>query len=163
MFNRINSIATAAAMFAAPDSAAPTAPRVLDDLTQAMRDQIAADGAKRSADLKAKAKAKAPAKGNGRAAIAKAIAAKHNANVVAASNKVRRLSRIAPICDQVVELMRGGAKHVAVMAEKVECSERDIRLAIDKLRASAYRIDRVKPMTFGFAKGFKVPSKAKAK
>lgn len=115
-------------------------------------DQKAKRDAQKAARLAA---ASAPAKVAPR--ILEDVSKQVAANVIAASNKVRRLSRISPIADRVAEMLKGGAKHVAIMAKAVECSEKDIRHAIDRLRANGYKIDRTAYMTFGYAKGFKAP------
>ena len=100
-----------------------------------------------------KAAPKAAAKGKGKAAP-----------VIAAP--VKRVSRIAPIQGRLLAKMQAaGAKGVSVaaMAESLGATEREVRLAIDRARAGANKIDRIGKGVFAFAKGFKYKPEATAK
>jgi len=63
-----------------------------------------------------------------------------------------RGGRIAPLKAPVLALLKGGPKTVKAMAEKLKVSERDVRLAIDGLRAKGYSglIKRVEVGTFAY-------------
>lgn len=103
------------------------------------------------------------------AAPAKAPAAKAPAKKAAAPKKaepvapVKRSSRVAPIQGRLLAKMQAaGAKGVGVaaMAESLGCTEREVRLAIDRARAGAIKIDRIGKGVFAFAKGFKYKPEA---
>lgn len=132
-------VAPAAAANAAP---APVAPKVDKPAVKAIKAR--ANGAK------------APAKA--------AVAAKGKAKV--AETPAKRSSRIAPVQERLLlKMQAAGAKGVGVaaMAETLGCTEREVRLAIDRARANAVKIDRVGKGVFAFAKGFKfkaAPAKA---
>lgn len=185
MRNYINTVSAFALAAFAPETETSTAsngvtlakvgsPRILPDLTQDTSTAVGTANPEKTAKLRAARKAAEakPAAKVGKPA-AKGVAARHAANVQAASDKVRRLSRVAPVCNIIVKMMRDAATraakagkasavHVAAMAEKAECSERDVRLAIDKLRAMKWQIDNKPtgaPKTFGFRKGWKIPAK----
>lgn len=132
------------------------APRILPDLSQSVSTGTGTANPAKTAALKAKRMAAGDKPGE---VAEKGVKAKHKANVIAASDKVRRISRVEPICKVIAAMMDKGPKHVAIMAKQAKCSERDIRLAIDKLRAMKWRIDRIQgaPKTFGYAPKFKRP------
>lgn len=138
--------------------AATATPRILPDLTQANADK--------PAKAKGKGKGKGGAKDSGDVSpiAAKGVAAKHAANIKAASDKVRRLSRVEPLIAPMCRLfVKAGDKgvHVATLAKALKCSELDVRHAIDKVRAMGVgrnNLARVAPKTFGLRKGYKLPT-----
>lgn len=93
-------------------------------------------------------------------------AAKGAAKAKVAETPAKRSSRIAPVQERLLlKMQAAGAKGVGVaaMAETLGCTEREVRLAIDRARANAVKIDRVGKGVFAFAKGFKfkaAPAKA---
>lgn len=143
-----------------------TAPRVLPDLTQAsalaaaLHDEKADAKAKaeKAKAVKAKAKAKVPA--IVKAGVEKAL----RESVEEASDKRRKITKSGPLVKPLHKLLSGGTKHIATLAEKLQCSEKDVRGAIDNLRRIIHPINGVnylvnKPegraKTFGYRKGWK--------
>lgn len=61
-----------------------------------------------------------------------------------------RGGRIAPLQDKVVTRLKKGSASVASMAAAFKCTERDVRLAIDRARNKGHAIKRVEKGTFGF-------------
>lgn len=98
-----------------------TAPFNGSDVTKS---NVATPAAK--AAPKAKAKAKSAAKASPKA-VAKAA---------------KRVSRIAPLQIKVLALMAKGAIMVAATAKRLGCTEREVRLSIDRARANGVRITR---------------------
>lgn len=74
-----------------------------------------------------------------------------NPTVVSQPEPIKRASRIAPIAEQVLGILRQGSATVKDMAATLGTTERDIRLAIDRSRAKGEKIQRLGPNTFGFA------------
>ncbi len=172
MFNRISTsaIAIASALYMAETETASNgvtlakspAPRILPDLSQAVSTNTGTGDADKTAKLKAARRAagvadKPTIAGKPGKVARKGVAAQHAANVVVASNKLRRISRVEPICKVIAAMMDKGPQHVATMSKKAACSEREVRLAIDKLRAMKWLIDRTAIKTFGYRPKFKRP------
>lgn len=167
MFNRINATLLASAAFAAPETTqasngvtlAKVAPRILEQGAAVSTDTGTANPDK-TARLKAAriaANGGKPDTGKPGKVARKGVAAQHKANAIVASNKLRRISRVEPICKVIATMMDKAPQHVAAMAKKAACSEREVRLAIDKLRAMKWLIDRTAIKTFGYRPKFKRP------
>lgn len=59
-----------------------------------------------------------------------------------------RGGRIAPLCEKVWAALAGGNIKIAALAANLKATERDIRLAIDKLRADGLKVYRTEPCTY---------------
>lgn len=69
-----------------------------------------------------------------------------------------RGSRVAPIMEALLKKLSSAPKarvNVAAFAQAQKCTEREVRLAIDRARNKAVKIDRVAKGEFAFAPGYK--------
>jgi hypothetical protein len=138
-----------------------TSPRVLPDLSEASR--LAADVAKDKATRKAgKPKAKANVSPTVKSGVKKAL----KESVEVASDRRVRLSKSGPLLLPLHKHLATGAKHIAVLAKSMKCSEQDVRGAIDNLRRLIHPVNGRNylvnkpggvPKTFGYKAGYKLP------
>jgi hypothetical protein len=68
----------------------------------------------------------------------------------AATSATKRASRIAPIQDKLIPMLKKSAMSVKAAAAKLNCTEREIRLAIDRARVRGENIKRLEKGVFGY-------------
>lgn len=61
-----------------------------------------------------------------------------------------RGGRIAPLQDRLLARLAKGSASVAALAVAFQCTERDVRLAIDRARVKGHAIKRLDKGVFGF-------------
>ncbi len=92
---------------------------------------------------------------NGKSAAGKTAPVKGKADAKKAEQPKRRESKIAPIQEKLVALLKKGSMTVQALAAKLDCTELQVRQAIDRARAGQgpeKNINRIARNTFGYEK-----------